>query len=171
MSARETETDLIGIGTGRNLPLYPAGVQLTGIDLSPAMLEIARQRAETLGISTTLQEGDAQALDFSEASFDTVVSTLTLCTVPDCKQAAAEALRVLRPNGLFLLLEHVRSPVRAVRWAEQVLDPLMERLEGDHLLREPMDYLEAVGFGIESCQRSKWGIVEQVVARKGGRLR
>lgn len=155
----------IGIGTGRNLPLYPAGIELTGIDLSPAMLDVARKRAEQHGITVHVQEGDAQALPFDEASFDTAVSTLTLCTVPDCEKAAVEARRVLRPGGRFLLLEHVRSPIRPVRWIEQLLNPLMEHFEGDHLLRDPMDYLDRAGFTVEHCERSKWGIVEQVVAR------
>jgi ubiquinone/menaquinone biosynthesis C-methylase UbiE len=155
----------IGVGTGRDLPLYPAGTELTGIDLSPAMLDVARQRAEQHGVIVRLQEGDAQALPFEDASFDTVVSALTLCTVPDYAKAASEARRVLRPGGRLLLLEHVRSPIRAVRWAEQLLNPLMERFENDHLLRDPMDYLERVGFTVEQCERSKWGIVERVVAR------
>lgn len=159
------ETLEIGVGTGRNLPLYPARVELTGIDLSPAMLDLAQRRAEQLGMAARLQEGDAQALPFGDASFDTVVSALTLCTVPDCRKAAAQARRVLRPDGLLLLLEHVRSPVRVVRWIERLLNPCMERFESDHLLRDPMDYLESAGFTVERCERSKWGVVERVVAR------
>jgi|SRR5579884_2845643 ubiquinone/menaquinone biosynthesis C-methylase UbiE len=156
----------VGVGTGRNLPLYPAGVRLTGIDLSSAMPDLARARAEQLSRQVHLRQADAQTLPFADARFDTVVSALTLCTVPDCRRAAAEALRVLRSGGQFLLLEHVRSPIRPVRLMERLLNPLMERFEGDHLLRDPMDYLEDAGFRVERCQRSRWGIVEQVVARK-----
>src|SRR6266705_2340134 len=89
----------IGIGTGRNLPFYPPEVRLTGLDLSPAMLELAEKRAGGLELSVELRVGDAQALEFAESSFDTVVSTLSLCTIPDCRKAATEAHRVLRPGG------------------------------------------------------------------------
>lgn len=89
----------IAIGTGRNLPFYPPGVQLTGVDFSPAMLKIARRRATDLGIHVDLLVGDAQALDFKDASFDTVVITLALCSIPDERKAVAEAWRVLRPGG------------------------------------------------------------------------
>ncbi len=157
----------LAIGTGLNLPFYPQGVQLTGIDLSPAMLDIATRRAQALGLRVDLRLGDARALDFPDDHFDTVVCTLALCTIPDERGALAEAYRVLRPDGQLLLLEHVRSPVGPVRWAERLLDPLLVRLAGDHLLRDPLDHLESVGFRIERWERSKWGLMEAAVARKG----
>ncbi|MBI3970661.1 MAG: class I SAM-dependent methyltransferase [Chloroflexi bacterium] len=156
----------LAIGTGLNLAYYPRDAHLTGIDLSPAMLAVARRRAQELGREVELRLGDAQALDFPDDSFDTVVATLSLCTIPDERRALAEAHRVLRPGGQLLLLEHVRSPVGPVRWVERLLDPLA-RLTGDHLLRDPLDHLGAAGFSVERCDRSKWGIVEEVVARKG----
>ncbi len=156
----------IAIGTGRNLPHYPPDVQLTGIELSPAMLELARARARELGRQVDLRVGDAQALEFPDESFDTVVSTLTLCTIPDDRVAVAEVRRVLRPDGRFLLLEHVRSRLLPVRLAQRMLDPLAVRFEADHLLREPLEQLQAEGFVVESLERSKLGIVERVAARK-----
>jgi ubiquinone/menaquinone biosynthesis C-methylase UbiE len=156
----------IGIGTGRNLPHYRADVSLIGIELSPAMLEIARARARELGREVDLRVGDAQALEFPDDSFDAVVCTLSLCTIPDDRAAVAEARRVLRPGGRFLLLEHVRSPVLPVRLGQRLLDPLAVRFEADHLLREPLEHLRAERFEVERCERSKLGIVERVVARK-----
>jgi ubiquinone/menaquinone biosynthesis C-methylase UbiE len=156
----------IAIGTGRNLPHYPPRARLTGIELSPAMLGIARGRARELGREIDLRVGDTQALDFPDASFDTVVSTLALCTIPDDRKAVAEAGRVLRPGGRFLWLEHVRSPLRPVRLVERLLEPLLLWLEGDHLLREPVDHLVAEGFEVERLERSKWGIVERGTARR-----
>lgn len=156
----------IAIGTGRNLPFYPPEVRLTGIDISPEMLAIARRRAAELGREADLRLGDAQALDFPDASFDTVVSTLTLCSIPDDRRAVAEVWRVLRPGGCFLLLEHVRSPLLPVRAVQRVLDPIFTRTSADHLLREPLDHLRAEGFAIERLERSKLGLVERVVARK-----
>jgi ubiquinone/menaquinone biosynthesis C-methylase UbiE len=158
----------VAVGTGRNLPHYPAGLRLTGIELSDEMLAIARQRAADSGVHADLRSGDAQALEFPDESFDTVVITLALCTIPDDHAAVREARRVLRPGGRLILLEHVRSPAPAVRAVQWLLDPLSVRLEGDHLMRDPLDYLAAEGFEIESVRRLKWGIVERVIARKGG---
>jgi ubiquinone/menaquinone biosynthesis C-methylase UbiE len=156
----------IAYGTARNLPHYPAEVSLTGVELSPEMAAIARERLAQCELDADLWVGDVQALEFDDHSFDTVVSTLTLCTIPDPRQAAREAYRVLRPGGRFLLLEHVRSPIPAVRAVQHALEPLAVRFEADHLLRRPRIYLQEAGFDIERFERSKWGIVERIVARK-----
>jgi ubiquinone/menaquinone biosynthesis C-methylase UbiE len=159
----------IAVGTGRNLPHYASDVELIGIELSPEMLAIAKERAEQVGREADLQLGDAQALDFSDDSFDSVVCTLALCTIPDDRAAVAEVKRVLRPGGRFLLLEHVRSPIRIVRAVERLIEPLAIRFEADHLTREPLRHLKAEGFQLEELERSKWGIVERVAARKPDR--
>ena len=156
----------LAVGTGRNLPFYRDDVRLTGIELSPEMLARARARAAEVGRSADLRIGDAQALEFADRSFDTVTCTLSFCTIPDDRRAAEESHRVLRPGGRLLLLEHVRSPSLPVRVGQRLLDPLTVRFEGDHLMRDPLDYLPAVGFEIEHVERSKWGIVERVAAHK-----
>jgi ubiquinone/menaquinone biosynthesis C-methylase UbiE len=156
----------IAVGTARNLPYYGDDVRLTGIELSPEMLGIAHERQRELGREADLRLGDAESLDFTDASFDTVTCTLGLCTIPDPRRAAREAHRVLRPGGRLLLLEHVRSPSAPVRLGQRLLEPLAVRFEADHLLREPLDYLEEEGFEVERVERSKWGIVERVAARK-----
>jgi ubiquinone/menaquinone biosynthesis C-methylase UbiE len=118
----------LGVGTGRSLPYYAPDVRLTGIDLSPAMLAIARRRAGALGRPVDLQLGDAQALEFPAERFDAVVCTLALCTIPDERRAVAEARRVLRIGGQLLFLEHVRSPRASIRLGQCLLEPLMVRL-------------------------------------------
>jgi ubiquinone/menaquinone biosynthesis C-methylase UbiE len=156
----------LACGTARNLSFYPDDVKLTGIELSPQMLAIARKRAQELGHLADLRLGDAQHLDFPDESFDTVTCTLGFCTIPDTRAAASEAFRVLRPGGELLLLEHVRSPVPVIRAGQRLLEPLAVRFEADHLLRDPLDYLADVGFEIDEVQRLKWGIVERLRAHK-----
>ena len=156
----------VAIGTGRNLAFYPAGVRLTGIDLSPAMLERARERAGELGMEVDLREGDAQDLPFPGGSFDTVVCTLSLCNVPDDRRAVAEMKRVLRPGGRLLLLDHIRAASGLGRAVQKALEFVWVRLEGEHLLRRPLEHAKAEGLRIEERERYKRGIVERVSARK-----
>jgi len=156
----------VGIGTGRNLPYYPENVQVTGIDLSPAMLEVARRRARELRREVDLRVGSAESLEVGDSSFDTVVFTLSLCSIPHDRGALCEAWRVLQPGGRLLVLEHVRSPVWPIRAGQRLLEPLFLWLQADHLLRDPLDHLEAIGFTVERVERSRWGIVEKGAARK-----
>ena len=156
----------LAAGTARNLPFYPDGVQVTGIELSPEMLTLARERVRTLGHDADLRLGDAQNLEFEDESFDTVTCTLGFCTIPDTTTAAREAYRVLRPGGHLLMLEHVRSPNRVVRFGQRLAEQLTLRLEGDHQLRDPATQLVAAGFLIERIERSKWGMVARIAARK-----
>lgn len=157
----------IGVGTGRNLEFYPQGVRLTGIDLSPQMIAIAKRRAAELGREVDLRVGDAQALEFPDAIFDTVVSTLSFCSIPDDGKAVSEAKRVLRAGGRLILMEHVVSPVSLVRAVQRVLDWITVPTVGDHLVREPLIHLNVQGLRVERVERLKWGIVERAVARKG----
>jgi len=156
----------VGIGTGLNLRHYPADATVTGIELSPAMLAIARQRAADLGRDVDLRTGDAEHLPFDEAAFDTVVCALSLCTIPDPAAAIGEMKRVLVPGGRFVALEHVRSPRRVIRAGQRLLEPLALRFEDDHLTREPLEHLRAEGFEVERLERAKLGIVERLAARK-----
>ena len=156
----------IGVGTGLNLPLYRPDVRLTAVDLSPAMLAQARRRASDLGRDVDLREGDAQALDFPDGRFDTVLFSLCLCSIPDDRGAVAEGVRVLKPAGRMLLLEHVRSPSRIVSAGQRLVEPLSLRFQADHLTREPLEHLRAEGMEIEEAHRWAWGIMERVSARK-----
>jgi ubiquinone/menaquinone biosynthesis C-methylase UbiE len=158
----------LAIGTGLNLPFFPRDVDLVGIDLSFDMLAIAGRRARLLGLDVDLRVADGQALGLPDSSFDTVVATLFLSTVPDPRRAIAEAWRVLRPGGRLLLLDHVRSPTKVVRLMQRLLEPLISRAFHVHLLRDPLDDLEPLGFRIESSERSRGGLIEEAVARKEG---
>lgn len=156
----------VAIGTGRNLPFYPAEVTITGVELSPAMLTIARQRAADLGLGVDLYEGDAQALPFADASFDTVVCALSLCTIPDPTAAIGEMKRVLVPGGRLLLLDHIAStwpPIRAAQW---LLERLTIRAAGEHFTRRQLSIVREAGFEIVEAERLKAGTVERILARK-----
>ena len=156
----------VAIGTGRNLPFYLPDVRLTGVEFSPAMLEIARERASAVGREVDLRLGDAQALDLPDAAFDTVLCTLSLCAIPDERRAIAEMKRVLRPGGRLMLVDHVAgSPawVRAIQW---LIELITIPLGGEHFRRRPLRVVQAAGFVVEFSQRSKLGIVERVLARK-----
>lgn len=156
----------VAIGTGRNLPFYPADIRLTGIDLSPAMLEIAARQANELGRTAQLHEGDAHKLPYDDESFDTVVCTFSLCNIPDHQLAITEMHRVLRPGGVLLLADHVASTNRPLLGAQKLFEKITLRLAGDHQTRRPLPLVAETGFTIEQQQRYKKGIVERLTARK-----
>lgn len=156
----------IAIGTGRNLGHYPPAVTLTGVELSTGMLARARERAGALGREVDLRQGDAQGLDLADATFDTVVCTLSLCAIPDAQAAANEMARVLRPGGQALLVEHGASPNPLVRGVERLLEPLMVRFEHDHLVRWAERHLVAAGLEVTHLERSRLGIMRRVLAAK-----
>jgi ubiquinone/menaquinone biosynthesis C-methylase UbiE len=156
----------VAIGTGRNLPYYPAGATVTGIELSPAMLAIARQRAASLDRDVGFLEGDAEHLPYGDASFDTVVCALSLCSIPDPATAISEMKRVLVPGGRLLLLDHIGStwpPVYAIQWLiERITIPAV----GEHFTRRQLPLVQAAGFRVTETERLKAGTVERIHAVK-----
>jgi len=156
----------VAIGTGRSLAYYPADATVTGIELSPAMLAIARQRAAGLGRDVDLREGDAEHLPCGDASFDTVVCALSLCTIPSPAAALGEMKRVLVPGGRLLLLDHIGStwpPVYAAQW---LLERITIRAAGEHFTRRQLPLVHAAGFQVVETERHKAGTVERVHAVK-----
>jgi ubiquinone/menaquinone biosynthesis C-methylase UbiE len=156
----------VAVGTGRNLPFYPDGTRLTGVDWSPAMLAIARRRAADLGLEVDLRQGDAQALDFPDASFDTVLCALGLCAIPDDRRAVTEMARVLRPGGRLLLVDHVAASASALRAVQWLYERITIPLAGEHFRRRPLTYVRDLGFDVEETERFRLGVVERVSARK-----
>ncbi|MEW9532497.1 class I SAM-dependent methyltransferase [Microbispora sp. NPDC049125] len=158
----------IGIGTGLNLPLYAPGVTVIGIELSERMLSLARRRAEQAGLTgrVELRQGDAEHLPLPGGIADTVLSTFTMCTIPDPAAAAREAYRVLKPGGRFVLAEHGPSANPVIRAGMRLVEPLMVRLEADHLTRDPRPFLEQAGLRIDSVSRMTRGISFRVLATR-----
>jgi ubiquinone/menaquinone biosynthesis C-methylase UbiE len=157
----------VAVGTALNLPHYPEGARVTGLDLSPEMLEIARERAHELGRDIDLREGDAHQLPFPNESFDTVTCTYSLCNIPDPELAVSEMERVLRPAGKLILVDHIRSAVKPVYWLQKTFEFVTARLEGEHMTRRPAEYVEAASFDIVERERlGPAGVVERLVAIK-----
>jgi ubiquinone/menaquinone biosynthesis C-methylase UbiE len=148
----------IGVGTGLNLPHYPPGTEVTGIDLSPKMLAIARQRAAGLELKAHLREMDAEALDFPNQSFDTVVYSLCLCTIPDPVLALKEGLRVARPGARMIFFEHVRSNLVPVALLQELINPLTVRFMADHWNRRTVDTVRAAGIEPDYLRRAWLGV-------------
>ena len=119
----------VGIGTGLNLPLYPAHCHITGIDLSEEMLEKAQDKIIELGlISVTLKVMDATVMDFGDSEFDSAVATYTISAVPDPVGVLREMRRVVKPGGSIVLLNHFRSDRRVVGRLEDLVSPVCTRL-------------------------------------------
>lgn len=153
----------VGIGTGASLPHYRPGIALTGIDLSPGMLAVARRHSDRLGLAADLQVMNAERLDFPDQSFDCVIFSLCLCTIPDPERAIREGLRVVRPGGRLIFLEHVRShlpPVAALQW---LLSLATVPLQQDHWNRRTPELVRACGITVGSERRWLLGVFTLLV--------
>jgi phosphatidylethanolamine/phosphatidyl-N-methylethanolamine N-methyltransferase len=115
----------VGIGTGLNLPLYPASCRLTGIDLSQEMLDKAVERVQALAVSSVrLKVMDATSMDFGDDEFDKALATYTISAVPDPVAVLREMKRVVKPDGVIVILNHFRSQNPVVGWVEDRVAPL-----------------------------------------------
>ena len=130
------------------------------------MLDIARRRAREVGRDVNLRIGDAQALEFPDASFDTVVCTFSLCAIPDGRKALDEMPRVLRPGGELLLLDHVGAINRVLLALQRLWEQVTLRTIGDYQTRHPLPLVEQAGLVVTDSRRTKLGTVERVRAVK-----
>ncbi len=147
----------LGVGSGLNLPFYQSGVtSVTGIDPSTALLEMARAHANSALIPVELIEASAEQLPLATGSIDTIVTTWTLCTIPDAVQALREALRVLKPDGTLLFVEHGRAPEPAVaRWQDRLDRPWGLIAGGCHINRPIDAIIQSAGFTIETLAHDR----------------
>ena len=165
----------IGFGTGVNLSFYPSAVrQLTTADPNPGMTDRAQQRIRGSSVCVDTNVLSAESLALPDRAFDTVVSTLTLCSIPDAARATAEVYRVLRPGGRFLFFEHGQSPDPKVRIWQDRFTPISKILgDGCHLNRNIRSFLDAQPFVLESLRNfylegapKMAGYIYQGVAKK-----
>lgn len=156
----------VAIGTGLNLPHYPEDVRLTGVDLTPEMLAVAETNAAKIGRFIRLIEGDAQDLPFATGSFDSVVCTYALCSVPDDSRAIGEMRRVLKPGGRLILVDHIRSSVKPIFWLQWLYEFIPRRTKGEYSTRRPALHVMDGSFDIMERVRLRAGMVERLVALK-----
>ena len=158
----------VGVGTGRNMPHYPAHAQVTAIDLTPGMLQRAQDKARQLHLDKQvhLQLGDVQALEFPSSSFDGAVATFVFCSVPDPILGLHEMKRVVRPGGQIFLLEHMRSDHPLVGSFMDFLNPLVVHLAGANINRRTLDNIRQAGLQFDRIEDlGMGGVVKLIVAR------
>lgn len=153
----------VGIGTGANLPYYPKEISLTGIDFSPGMLRFARNKAEQIEFPLQLLQMDAQSMNFSDNSFDFVVTTCVYCSVPDPIQGLKEMRRVVKPEGKVIMLEHMRSEAPFLGLIMDALNPLTVRMTGANINRRTLENIKQAGFIIEGNEKLMGSVMRRLV--------
>ena len=156
-----------GVGTGRNIPFYPPGAEVIGIDLSPAMLARAERRRTALGATVALHGMDVTQLSFPDDHFDAAVATFLFCVLPDDRQVAAlrELGRVVRPGGSIRLLEYVR-PQGAVRGAiARLWEPWMAWAYGAGFDRKTEERVPEAGLQVAEARFVVDDLVKRIDVR------
>jgi ubiquinone/menaquinone biosynthesis C-methylase UbiE len=144
----------LGVGVGTNWEHLPDGVDYVGIEPDPYMLDRAQKHAKTIGRTWAVEPAAAEDLPFEAETFDTVLVTLTLCTVAEQAVALSEALRVLKPGGKLLFLEHVLPEGRVKSRLAGAITPLWRRVgAGCHPNRRTLDSIRAAGFEVTELRR------------------
>jgi SAM-dependent methyltransferase len=140
----------IGFGSGLNVPFYPAAVnRVAAIEPADVGWRLAGKRVEATRVPIVRSGLDGQSLPFGDASYDTALSSWTLCTIPDVETALREVRRVLKPGGTLHFIEHGLAPDEPVRRWQRRLEPMQKRLLGGcHLTRPIIDLLKNAGFTV-----------------------
>ncbi len=153
LSGASGEVLEIGGGTGANLPHYHAAERVVVTEPDPFMREKLHPKLPQARVPTKVSGAGAEDLPFADGSFDAVVSTLVLCTVPDPRVALAEIRRVLRPGGELLFMEHVRGSAGMARWQDRIEPLWMKLFAGCHPNRDTVGAMEAAGFVLDGFER------------------
>jgi ubiquinone/menaquinone biosynthesis C-methylase UbiE len=153
----------VGMGTGKNMPFYPPGMQITGIDLTPGMLAHARKKAAHLNLDLDLRLGDAQSMEFEDDTFDSVVATFVFCSVPDPILGLRELARVTKPDGQIILMDHVRSETPILGELMEILNPLVVRLMGANINRRTVENVRMAGLQIENVENLGMGDIFKLI--------
>lgn len=151
----------IGAGYGATFRFYPPAVsRVLALEPDPTLRNLALAAAATAPVPVTVLDGTAESLPAADASIDVVVTSLVLCSVAEPAAVLAEAVRVLKPGGLLLFYEHVRSERRVLAFAEDLLTPLWSRLAGGcHPNRDTTASIERAGLAIQSVERFGFSVL------------
>ncbi len=156
----------IGVGTGKNIPHYPAGARVVAIDLSPRMIRKAAAKARRLGRDVDLVIADAQRLPFRDGPFDGAAATFVFCSVPDPIAGLSEAKRVVRAGGRIDLLEHVRSGFGVAGWVMDRMNPVVVRMMGANINRDTVGNVGRAGIDIDEVESRGLGIIKLIRGRR-----
>jgi ubiquinone/menaquinone biosynthesis C-methylase UbiE len=156
---------MVASGTGNDFRHFPPGLTITAIDVSPAMVERARARAAAYGGALDVRVMDVQALDFPSATFETIATASTFCSVPDPVRGLRELCRVLKPGGRLLMFEHVRSRFGPVALLQDLMTPLTRRM-GPDMNRDTVSNVQRAGFDIVSEENVYFDVVKTIEARR-----
>jgi len=156
----------VGVGTGKNFPFYPPNAEITAVDFSERMLSLAKNKALKQGIKVRLFPMDVQKLDFTDNSFDTVLSTFVFCSVPDPIKGLEEVKRVCKPGGRVILLEHVLSSKAAAARFMNLINPVVVRMMGANINRRTVENVTKSGLVVERVTNLGAGIFKLIEARK-----
>ena len=145
----------VGIGSGLNLEFYGDGVEaVTGLDPANELTDIAHRRAQALGAVVTLLRVSGERIPADAESFDSIVCTWTLCSIPNVYRALDEMRRVLKRDGALIFIEHGMSPERNVARVQRGLEPLWKPIGGGcHLARRPDALLTDAGFSLDTLEQ------------------
>lgn len=159
-------TLMVAAGTGNDFKFFPPGHRILAIDISPAMLERAARKASHYEGEIELRQMDVCGLTLPDASFDTIVTVCTFCSVPRPIAGLRELHRVLRPDGQLLMFEHVRSRIGPLGIFLDLVTPLSRRF-GPDLNRETVENVRKAGFRIRREENVYLDIVKIIEAVKG----
>jgi demethylmenaquinone methyltransferase/2-methoxy-6-polyprenyl-1,4-benzoquinol methylase len=137
----------VGIGTGKNIPYYSDECEIVGVDISDMMLSHAKEKA-THKDNISLFQMDAEKLGFEDDSFDYVITTFVLCSIPDPVSALKEIKRVCKPDGMVINLEHMKSDNRTIAFIEDLLNPLTVAMTGVNINRETVENVKKAGLNV-----------------------
>ncbi|MFX0065442.1 MAG: class I SAM-dependent methyltransferase [Candidatus Hermodarchaeota archaeon] len=158
----------VGVGTGKNLPYYHPQTRVTGIDISPGMLKKAKQKVSSFqGEKLQLRLMNAELLDFDDETFDNVVCTFVLCSVPNPIRAIKEMLRVLKLDGRLVLLEHVLSKMPLIALSQKLLNPFIRGVFGYNIDRNTVNNVKkAEAVILKDHNLTKTDILKFLVCKK-----
>lgn len=153
----------VGVGTGKNIPYYPEGIDITAIDFSEKMLERAKEKAKKLNKKVNLIQMDAQDMKFSDNTFDTVFTTCVFCSVPDPIKGLKEIRRVCKPTGKIIMIEHVRSEKKVLGLIMDLMNPLVVNSYGANINRRTVENIHESGYTNVEVTNLTSDIVKKIV--------